>query len=164
VHGMCILFKNGCCWVVGVVFAPEDNRCPADASTGRVCADAQDDYCRTSESTAMECMGRFCTAMRAEFGEYYLRKPTYEDYRKQLAINEARGFSGMFGSLDCMHYEWKNCYLAWQDDFGDRDGNESIILEAVADQSLHIWHIFLTSLVRTMTSMSWIGHLWSTTC
>ena len=28
-----------------------------------VCADAMDDYCRTSESTAMECMGRFCAAV-----------------------------------------------------------------------------------------------------
>ena len=28
-----------------------------------VCADAMDDYCRTSESTAMECMKRFCVAV-----------------------------------------------------------------------------------------------------
>ena len=107
-----------------------------------VCADAMDDYCRTSESTSMECMGRFCAAVRAEFGHYYLRKSTYEDCREQLAINEAREFSGMFGSLDCMHYEWKNCPVAWQGDFGDRKDKKSIILEAVADQSLHIWHIY----------------------
>ena len=36
-----------------------------------------------------------------------------------------------------MHYQWKNCPVAWQDDFGDRD----IILEAIAYQSLHIWYI-----------------------
>jgi hypothetical protein len=70
-----------------------------------VCTDAMDDYCQTSESTTMKCMGRFCAAVRAEFGNYYLRKPTYEDCREQLAINEVRGFPGMFGSLDCMHYE-----------------------------------------------------------
>ena len=69
-------------------------------------------------------------------------KPTYDDYRQKLAINEARGFSGIFGSLDCMHYEWKNCPLAWQGDFGDRDGKNSIILEAMADQSLYIWYIY----------------------
>ena len=107
-----------------------------------VCADAMDDYCRTSGSTAMECMGRFCAAVRAEFEGYYLRKPTYEDCCEQLDINEARGFPGMFGSLDCMHYEWKNCLVAWQGDFGDREGKKSIILEVVADKSLHIWHIF----------------------
>ena len=57
-------------------------------------------------------------------------------------MNAARGFLGMFGLLDCMHYEWKNCPVAWQGDFGNRKGKRSIILEVVADQSLHIWHIF----------------------
>ena len=107
-----------------------------------VCADVMDDYCRTSKSTAMEYMGRFCAAMCAEFEEYYLRKLTYEDCREQLVINEACGFPGIFGSLDCMHYKWKNCPVAWQGDFGDREGNKFIILEVVADQSLHIWHIY----------------------
>jgi hypothetical protein len=107
-----------------------------------VCADAMDDYCRMSESTVMKCMGRFCAAMRAEYGEYHLRKPTYEDCWEQLAINETRGFFGMFGSIDCMYYEWKNCPVAWQGDFGDWDGKKSIILEAVTDQNLYIWYIY----------------------
>ena len=104
--------------------------------------DATDEYCRTSESTAMECMKRFCLAIRAEFEEHYLRQPTQEDFENQLAINRDRGFPGMFASLDCMHYVWKNCPVAWQGDFGDKDGNMSIILEAVADRDLHIWHVF----------------------
>ena len=45
-----------------------------------VCADVIDDYCRTSESTAMECMKRFCIAVRAEFGKYHLRQPTWIDF------------------------------------------------------------------------------------
>jgi hypothetical protein len=103
-----------------------------------LCADATDEYCRTSETTAMDCMKPFCLAIRAEFEEHYLRQPTRADFDKQLAINSARGFPGMFASLDCMHYEWKKCPVAWQGDFGDRDGKKSIILEAVADESLHI--------------------------
>ena len=46
----------------------------------------------------------------------------------------------MFASLDCMHYEWKNCPIAWQGSFQGKDGFNSIILEAIADQSLWIWH------------------------
>ena len=32
--------------------------------------------------------------------------------------------------------------MAWQGDFDDREGKKSIILEAVVDQGLHIWHIY----------------------
>ena len=117
----------------------------------RVSEDTMDDYCRTSESVAMECMKRFCVAVRAEFGEYNLRQPTRAYFLQQLGINSACGFPGMFASLDCMHYEWKNCPVAWQGNYGDREGKRFIILEAVADQSLHIWHIFLVFQIRTMT-------------
>jgi hypothetical protein len=107
-----------------------------------MCADATDEYCRISESTAMESLKRFCLAIRIEFEDYHLRQPTRADFEKQLGINEERGYPGMFASLDCMHYEWKNCPVAWQGDFGDKDGKKSIILEAIVDGSLHIWHAF----------------------
>ena len=107
-----------------------------------VCVDVMDEYYWTSESTAMECMNRFCSGIRHEFGEHHLRQPTRADFEQQLAVNAARGFSGMFGSLNCMHYECKNCPIAWHEDFGDRKGKRSIILEVVVDQSLYIWHIF----------------------
>jgi hypothetical protein len=32
--------------------------------------------------------------------------------------------------------------VAWQGDFGDRNGKKSIILEAIASEDLHIWHAF----------------------
>ena len=107
-----------------------------------VTADTTDEYCHIGESTAMESMKRFCQAVRAEFGPHYLRQPTRADFEAQLSINVARGFPGMFALLDCMHYVWKNCPVAWQGDYGDRDGSKSIILEAIADQSLRIWHVF----------------------
>jgi hypothetical protein len=33
----------------------------------------------------------------------------------------------MIALLDCKHYEWKNCPVAWKRDFGERDGDKSII-------------------------------------
>ncbi len=63
--------------------------------TPGVCADTMDDYCWTSESTAMECMKSFCSAIRHEFGEHHIRQPTRPDFEQQLAVNAARGFSGM---------------------------------------------------------------------
>ena len=48
----------------------------------------------------------------------------------------------MFASLDCMHWQWKICPVAWQGQFQDKDKKRSVILEAIADQSLWIWHSF----------------------
>ena len=47
-----------------------------------VCIDAMDDYCRTSESTAIECMQRFYSTIRHEFGEHYLRQSTRADFEQ----------------------------------------------------------------------------------
>ncbi|CAM6094363.1 unnamed protein product [Calypogeia fissa] len=101
-----------------------------------VSADAVDEYCRIGESTTMKSLMRFTRAISVVFQAQYLRQPTKEDMEEQLKINENRGFPGMFASLDCMHYAWKNCPVAWQGLFTNKDGEKSIVLEAIADQSL----------------------------
>jgi hypothetical protein len=64
-----------------------------------VATDATDEYCRMGESTTMLCIKRFCKAIMVVFEPTYLRQPTREDIEKQMAINSARGFPGMFGSI-----------------------------------------------------------------
>ena len=92
------------------------------------------------ESTCLESMYRFCRAVIAVFGEYYLRGPTVEDTRRLLAINEAREFSGMIGSIDCMHWEWKNCLFGWRGHYSGHIDGCTVILEAVTSHDLWIWH------------------------
>jgi hypothetical protein len=104
--------------------------------------DATDEYCRTGESTTIEAMKRFTIAIRGCFESRFLRLPTQDDFQRQLDINATCGFPGMSGSLDYMHWTWKNCPVAWQGQFQDKDGVWNIILEAIADQSLWIWHVF----------------------
>ncbi|XP_076959635.1 uncharacterized protein LOC143635772 [Bidens hawaiensis] len=49
----------------------------------------------------------------------------------------------MLGSLDCTHWPWEACPIAWQGKYhrGDHDG-PTIMLEAVASFDLWIWHAF----------------------
>ncbi|KAK1626945.1 hypothetical protein QYE76_001260 [Lolium multiflorum] len=67
--------------------------------------DPADDYLRMAESTTLDYFYRFCRAVIVVFGNIYLRSPTIEDTTQILAFNEARGFPGMLGSIDRMH--WK---------------------------------------------------------
>ncbi|KAK1649259.1 hypothetical protein QYE76_067064 [Lolium multiflorum] len=71
--------------------------------------DIFDEYLRMGENTCIESIYRFCRAVIIVFREHYCREPTVEDTRRLLSINESRGFLGMIGSIDCMHWEWKNC-------------------------------------------------------
>jgi hypothetical protein len=67
-------------------------------------ANLVDDHLAMGESQAIECVKRFAIVIVEVFGEHSLRAPTAEDTTRLLRMNEARGFLGMFGSIDCMHW------------------------------------------------------------
>ncbi|XP_033145261.1 uncharacterized protein LOC117133357 [Brassica rapa] len=76
--------------------------------------DTYDEYLRLGESTALLCLEHFTNGIVQLFGVEYLRTPTPEDLQRLLDIGEKRGFPGMIGSIDCMHWQWKNCPTAWR--------------------------------------------------
>ncbi|KAH9109086.1 hypothetical protein LEN26_000414 [Aphanomyces euteiches] len=69
-----------------------------------IAADAMDEYCRISESTALASLKQFCRAVVAIFGKCYLRSPTSNDLDMLLTQNESCGFTGMLGSIDYMKW------------------------------------------------------------
>ena len=62
-----------------------------------------------SESTILKSMYRVYRVVVGVYGLDYLRGPNKEETVQILEQNAARGFSGMLGSIDCMHWSWKNC-------------------------------------------------------
>ncbi|XP_048621605.1 putative nuclease HARBI1 isoform X1 [Brassica napus] len=105
-------------------------------------ADTVDEYVRLGETTARKCLYQFTAGIIHLFGDEYLRRPTPEDLQRLLHIGEQRGFPGMVGSIDCMHWEWKNCPTAWKGMYSRGTGKPTIVLEAVASSDLWIWHAF----------------------
>ncbi|KAL9661223.1 hypothetical protein QQ045_026045 [Rhodiola kirilowii] len=88
--------------------------CHANVSDG-VSGDAVDEYIKIGGTTALECLRRFCQGIIRLYEPVYLRGPTQDDLQRILHVSEMRGFPGMIGSIDCMHWEWKNCPKAWED-------------------------------------------------
>ncbi|XP_013613948.1 PREDICTED: uncharacterized protein LOC106320127 [Brassica oleracea var. oleracea] len=105
-------------------------------------ADPVDEYLRLGETTSRKCLHHFAAGIIHLFDDEYLRRPTPEDLQRLLHVGEQRGFPGMVGSIDCMHWEWKNCPTAWKGMYSRGTGKPTIVLEAVASYDLWIWHAF----------------------
>ncbi|XP_059663804.1 uncharacterized protein LOC132309518 [Cornus florida] len=76
-------------------------------------ADHCDEYIKIGESTPIETLMTFCKAVIGMYREEYMRPPNEADITRLLQEREERGFPSMLGSIDCMHWEWKNCLVAW---------------------------------------------------
>ena len=107
-----------------------------------VTGDFMDEYVRIGETTALQSLEKFVIAMIDIFSEEYLGKPNNEDIATLLAHDKRRGFSGMLGSVDCIHWKWKNCPCAWKGQYCGHIRESTIILEAVASYDFWICHAF----------------------
>nr|XP_017217026.1 PREDICTED: uncharacterized protein LOC108194578 [Daucus carota subsp. sativus] len=108
-----------------------------------ISTDVVDDYVRIGEGTAVEALKKFVSNIITLFEGEYLRKPNSNDVQRLLQMCEARGFPGMMGTIDCMHWQLKNCPKAWKGMFmSGHKGVATIILEAVASSDLWIRHAF----------------------
>ncbi|XP_024200519.1 uncharacterized protein LOC112203843 [Rosa chinensis] len=72
-------------------------------------ADQCTEYCWLAKSTSIEALKQFTRGIINLYSAEYLRAPNPGDLRRLLAKAERRGFPGMIGSINCMHWQWKNC-------------------------------------------------------
>ena len=105
-------------------------------------SDYADEYLRIGEDTTIESVRMFAKTIIKIYGKTYLRAPNEEDTVRLMAMNEQRGWPGMLGSIDCMHWTWKNCPKAWHGQYCGRGGDATIMLETVASEDLWIWYCF----------------------
>ena len=71
-----------------------------------------DEYVRIREFTIIESPKKFVKTVVDIFSKEYLRSPNNKDIARILADGERRGFPRMLGSINCMHWKWKNCSVA----------------------------------------------------
>ena len=113
--------------------APQLKVAAAIRQLAQSCAsDDVDEYLQMGESTAAVCLERFCKGIRAIYEKEWLRPPNEEELELILAQSEARGFPGMIGSIDCMHWPWDKCPNAYKGQYQGKEGVPTIVLEAVA--------------------------------
>uniref|UniRef100_A0A2N9EE81 Nuclease HARBI1 n=1 Tax=Fagus sylvatica TaxID=28930 RepID=A0A2N9EE81_FAGSY len=101
-----------------------------------VAADSTDEYVRIGESIAVESLKKFVKEVVNVFSEEYLKSPNSNDIARLVAVNEKREFLGMLGSIDCMHWKWKNYSTAWKyecDPNGVQQGDDyEQVLESIS--------------------------------
>nr|XP_043620071.1 uncharacterized protein LOC122591912 [Erigeron canadensis] len=106
--------------------------------------DQLDEYLEMAESISYLCLTNFCKCIIQLYNEQYLRRPTQQDVERIIARHlEVHGFPGMLGSIDCMHWGWRNYPVAWQGHYtrGDK-GHPTFMLEVAASYDLWLWHAY----------------------
>jgi hypothetical protein len=68
-------------------------------------ADALDNTYKMAETTVLKTLMQFVHTVIDVYEKEYLRPPCAHELEVILKQNEARGFPGMVGSINCMHWE-----------------------------------------------------------
>lgn len=92
--------------------------------------------------TARVTVRRFCAALARKLGPINMRTTTDADTERIQKHSERFGTSSLLGTIDCCKWEWKNCLKAWYRVLKGKKMKTTVMLVAIADRSLLIWHAF----------------------
>ena len=80
------------------------------------------DYFQMSKTFARDCCENFNKIIIKIYKKEYMRLPTPADVKAIFKLHKHQHkINGMGGSLDCMHTYWKNCPVAWQGNFAEKE-------------------------------------------
>ena len=124
-----------------------------------VSPDALDEYLQIGEHCARDCLDFFTMCIIQLYAKEFLRTPDENDIRNLYHSHyTVHKIPGMLGSIDCMHWEWKNCPKEWQGQFHRGDKKyPTLMLEAVASYDLWIWPAFF-GVVATVNDFANAAH------
>ncbi|XP_071738744.1 uncharacterized protein [Rutidosis leptorrhynchoides] len=106
--------------------------------------DALDEYLQMSKRVGRESLQYFCRCIIDLYANVYLREPTLHGIHCLYEGHERiHGFPGVLGSIDCMHWAWAKCPVAWRGQYMRGDHSHPTIMhEAVASYDNWIWHAY----------------------
>jgi len=116
-------------------------------------ADEVDEYARLSDSTINETVHRFTRFVVEKYEPVYLREPTRADLQRIMDDYADAGFPGCMGCVDCSHWVWRMCPVAFHGQYQGKSKKRSIVKETVADKDLYLWHFYI-GLPGTMNDLN----------
>ena len=106
-------------------------------------SDSETEYTGVEKDLGRHCLYGFCQFVVRFYGPTFLNKWDKTEMEKEMAVNAARGFPGMLGSIDCQHWRWKNCPVGLQGVYQDRNEVRSIVAEAIAGHDMYIYQAYV---------------------
>ncbi len=89
-----------------------------------------------------QCCLEFDKAFKDIYAAEYLRRSDADDLKSIVQLHkDVHHVDGMFGSIDCTHTVWNNCPTAWQGSSKGKEKKSTIVMEALCDFNLWIWHL-----------------------
>jgi len=117
-------------------------------------ADRGDEYVRLSRTVIAKSTKLLMEFIVQRWAPTYLRRPNDDELDTIMERNKERGMPGCMGSLDCCHWEWHQCPTGMAGSYQSRKGKRGIVVEAVSDEDLWVWHLFVGAPAFSTTSTS----------
>jgi len=108
-------------------------------------ADRHDEYVRLSRTVTAKLNKTLMEFIVRRWGPAYQRRPNQEEINNITERNKQRRMPEFMGDLANCHWEWHQCRTGMAGASQSRRGKRGIVVEAVCDEDLWVWHLFVVA-------------------